>query len=56
MSCANSPGLARFSVLSELSLRHAQRASMGATGLACPWLPASLRVSVERGVRASIRL
>ena len=42
------PGLLRFSRLSELSLCHAHRGSLGGFGSLCTWLPASLHVSAYR--------
>lgn len=41
----NDRGLARFRVLARLSLRHAHVGCLGAAGLLCPWLPASLQVN-----------
>ena len=38
------PALARFSVLTQLGLRHAHRGSLGGHRALCTWLPASLRV------------
>ena len=41
-------GLARFRKLTQLSLRHAHRGSLGARGSPCAWLPAALQVSAQR--------